>query len=332
MRATIGLARLIRARQPRLFAHALAHRTKAAVAPLLAPADPPGSGEPVLLVSGTVPAARHHLALIVPIARHPENPNAVIVYDLARDPGPLATLDAEAIAARVFARGLAADDPERIGLRTVALNKCPVLAPLAALREADAERLGIDVAARLRHRDALAALLGADAAASSPAPGAVLGRIRAAMARPFAGEPLPDVDASLYAGGFLSTGDRTRLERLRAADPASLAREGGRFEDPRLDEMLFRYRARNHPDTLDPGERARWKAHVRARLGAGPEAPWLGRRGFDEAMRAQPWREDEGALREGLRRYADERLAAADADADGSTDGRPDRTVALPAS
>ena len=43
------------------------------------------------------------------------------------------------------------------------------------------------------------------------------------------------------------------------------------FEDHRLEELLFRYRARNFPQTLDDDERARWTGHCSARLhhGAG---------------------------------------------------------------
>ena len=38
------------------------------------------------------------------------------------------------------------------------------------------------------------------------------------------------------------------------------------FEDGRLEELLFRYRARNFRDTLTDDEAARWAAHCRARL------------------------------------------------------------------
>lgn len=34
------------------------------------------------------------------------------------------------------------------------------------------------------------------------------------------------------------------------------------FQDPRLKEMVFRYRARNFPQTLNEVEQARWKAYV----------------------------------------------------------------------
>ena len=38
------------------------------------------------------------------------------------------------------------------------------------------------------------------------------------------------------------------------------------FEDKRLPEMLFRYRARNFPETLSPDEQAQWREHCQARL------------------------------------------------------------------
>jgi exodeoxyribonuclease-1 len=45
---------------------------------------------------------------------------------------------------------------------------------------------------------------------------------------------------------------------VRQAGPHDLAQFAGRFQDPRLPEMLFRYRARNYPDTLSDVERERW--------------------------------------------------------------------------
>jgi exodeoxyribonuclease-1 len=38
------------------------------------------------------------------------------------------------------------------------------------------------------------------------------------------------------------------------------------FRDPRLSELLFRYRARNWPQTLDMDEHARWNQYRRLRL------------------------------------------------------------------
>jgi exodeoxyribonuclease-1 len=38
------------------------------------------------------------------------------------------------------------------------------------------------------------------------------------------------------------------------------------FQDPRLPELLFRYRARNWPDSLNLAERSRWDEYRRLRL------------------------------------------------------------------
>ena len=82
--------------------------------------------------------------------------------------------------------------------------------------------------------------------------------------RPDEGTPV-DVDEDLY-GGFLGDADRRRLEELRAMSPASLAAARTGFDDPRLEELLFRYRARNFPETLRPEEVERWEAHRAAKL------------------------------------------------------------------
>jgi exodeoxyribonuclease I len=78
-------------------------------------------------------------------------------------------------------------------------------------------------------------------------------------------EATPDVDADLY-GGFVGNPDRRRLNQLRALAPEELAHTRIGFDDERLGELLFRYRARNFADTLSPEESGRWEAHRAARL------------------------------------------------------------------
>jgi exodeoxyribonuclease-1 len=67
------------------------------------------------------------------------------------------------------------------------------------------------------------------------------------------------VERRLY-DGFLSDADRAQLERLRRLPPEELAAAGAVFEDERLPELLFRYRARNYPQTLTNEEQAAWEA------------------------------------------------------------------------
>ncbi|MEK6595471.1 MAG: exodeoxyribonuclease I, partial [Pseudomonadota bacterium] len=59
--------------------------------------------------------------------------------------------------------------------------------------------------------------------------------------------------------GFLDNADAASLAQIRRASPKELAKMRFDFHDQRLPELLFRYRARNWPETLTPAEMERWK-------------------------------------------------------------------------
>ena len=248
--ATIGLARLVRQRQPRLFDYLFRLRDKRRVGELL----DLRSMKPVLHVSGMYPASRGCIAMVAPLARHPTNSNGIIVYDLGEDPEPLLGLAPEQIAERLFTpRDRLPEGVMRIPLKTVHLNKSPAVVPLNTLTPEAAERWGIDVAAGERHL----ARLRTD-------PG-LAERIAAAhRQREF--EPVTDPDRNLYGGGFFSDDDRRRMEQVRRTDPSELGGLQLDFDDARLPELLFRYRARNWPRTLRREERQRWEEFRRWRL------------------------------------------------------------------
>jgi exodeoxyribonuclease-1 len=83
-------------------------------------------------------------------------------------------------------------------------------------------------------------------------------------------EGKPDVEEDLY-GGFVGNDDRRALQRLRGLSPEQLADKRPAFADKRLDELFFRYRARNFPQTLNDAEQRQWREHCAHRLhdGAG---------------------------------------------------------------
>ncbi len=251
VRATIALARLIRARQPRLFDFCLKLRKKDAVIAEI------GIGKPFLHISGRYGADRGCIAVVWPLAQHPTNRNEIIVWDLAHDPAVLAGLSATAIRERLFVR--AEDLPEgtdRLPIKTLHINKSPiVIGNLKTLTPDMAARWGVDLVQAQTRAQWLA-----QHGATPPA----------LWAEVFAREagPAADVDEDLY-GGFLGQADRRLLGRLRALGGERLATERPAFEDGRLEELFFRYRARGFPLTLDADERARWQAHCAARLHEG---------------------------------------------------------------
>ncbi len=251
VRATLALARLVRERKRRLWDFCLRLRSKEAVREELV------MGRPVLHISGRYGTDRGCLAVVYPLAPHPVNRNEVIVWDLAHDPQQLMELDASAIRQRVFAReGSLPEGVKRLPLRTIHLNRSPVvISNLGTLGRDRAERWGVDLQACDRHALAAARIVG-EMAGVWPE---VYQAPQAAA---------PDVDEDLY-GGFVDDSDRATLARLVALPPEELARQRPRFRDGRLDELLFRYRARNFPTTLDEQELARWDGHRHARLHEG---------------------------------------------------------------
>lgn len=249
VRATIALARLIRQRQPRLWEFCLRLRRKEAVIEEI------GANRPFLHVSGMFAPERGCIAIVWPLGPHPTNRNELIVWDLSADPSVLRQFDAAQVRERLFTR--TEDLPEgveRLPIKTIHLNKSPiVVSNLRTLSDAQAARWGIDVAAALRHAE-IAAGLTSDVQWLWPQ----------VFERP---QPTsrPDVDEDLY-GGFVNPSDRGRLDRLRALPPEQLAGRRTGFDDARLEELVFRWRARNFPQTLDDAERERWEQHRIARL------------------------------------------------------------------
>ena len=258
VRATIAVARLIKSRQPKLWDFCLRLRKKDAVVQEMALAQ--GQGLPFLHISGMYAVERGCLAVVWPLSPHPTNKNEVIVWDLAQDPSELATLNIDTVRRRMFSK--AEDLPEgetRLPIKTIHLNKSPVvIGNLKTLGAATAAKWGLNVDLALRHAE-IAARLGDTMAGLWPE----------VFERP-APEHAPDVDEDLY-GGFIGNEDRRTLQRLRTLSPEQLAAKRPAFTDPRLAELLFRYRARNFPATLSESEQAQWLQHRAHRLhdGAG---------------------------------------------------------------
>jgi exodeoxyribonuclease-1 len=250
VRATVALARLIKRQQPRLWDFCLKLRRKDAVLAEM------GSHRPFVHLSGMYAQERGSLAVVWPLGVHPTNKNEVIVWDLAQDPRELATLDAETVKRRLYTRQDELPEGEtRLPIKTIHINKSPiVIGNLRTLGDA-APRWGLDVDAAMRHAEHAAALSGT-----------LDGLWPQVFTRP-AMEP-PDVDEDLY-GGFIGNEDRRALQRLRGLQPGQLATRRVAFEDGRLEELLFRYRARNFPETLGEEEAARWEQHRAERLHQG---------------------------------------------------------------
>jgi exodeoxyribonuclease-1 len=256
VRATIALARLVREKQPKLYDYLFQLRSKQRVQ------DQIRLMQPVVHISGRFSAARHYLGVVLPLAWHPQNRNALIVCDLHQDPSPLLEHDADTLRARLYTRRddlLEGELP--VPLKLLHINRCPVVAPLSVLRPEDQVRLQLDMANYRQHVQRLTE-------------GRELwqDKLKAVYGREDF-TPSEDPEQQLY-DGFLGDRDRRLCDQVRTAEPEHLARDEWPFDDARLPELLFRYRARNFADTLSVEEQDRWEVFCRKRLSdAGSGAP-----------------------------------------------------------
>lgn len=91
--------------------------------------------QPTLHISGRFSAARHYAGVVLPLAWHPKNRNALIVCDLHFDPQPLLDMDAESLRKMLYTcRDELPDGQLPIPLKLIQINRCPVVAPLNVVR------------------------------------------------------------------------------------------------------------------------------------------------------------------------------------------------------
>ncbi len=145
VRMTIKLARLLRKHNEKLYRFVFNLRHKNEVEHLLRPSE-----DMKVLVAGSLPRDRHHLGLVMQIG-HPPKKNTRILADLGADLRCLVEWPEEQLQELWWNP----DGDDRLPLRPVHTNKCPVIAPVNVLRPEDIDRLGIDMRLAEQRRDFL---------------------------------------------------------------------------------------------------------------------------------------------------------------------------------
>ncbi len=245
--ALIEIAKLVKSSQPKLFDFLYENRNKNQLNTMIDIVNM----TPLVHVSGMFGNQCGNTSWIVPIAWHPKNNNAVIAINLAQDPTPLFELNSNELRERLYTkRGELSEGELPVPLKLIHINKCPILAPAKTLKAEDAERLGIDREQCLNHLK----LIRQDTS------------LREKVNELYSQEPdypeSDNVDTQLY-DGFFSPADRAAMDIILETKPENLPALDIQFKDSRIEGLLFNYRARNFPTTLDDGEMKRWNEHRR---------------------------------------------------------------------
>jgi exodeoxyribonuclease-1 len=250
VRSLINIARKVRAAAPRLWQHCLGLRDKGAVAAKLAL----HKHQRILHVSGQFPAARACTGLMLPLMPHPLIKTRTLAVELRPEALKLISYTAEQIEQNIFTKSSQMPEGEtRIGLKEIHHNRCPILFEPDDAKSLglnlDMGRLGIDI----RQAQEIHAQL-------NEASESIMHKLAKVFAKQ-RGFDNSDPDGALYSG-FFDRSDKAKFGKARASHgQAELA-----FNDGRLSELYFRYKARNWPESLDARELALWRKHRHLRL------------------------------------------------------------------
>jgi exodeoxyribonuclease-1 len=248
--ALIGMAKLIREKQPQLFDYLLKVRNKKEVAKLVNLEEP----KPFLYSSGRYGPAYDFTTVSFPIAPGTK-PGSVLVYDLRYDPAEFLGATPKALASTLFADRDVRKQEDFVPLpvKELSYNKCPAVAPVGVFDEKSQERLELsltDVQQNLTKLQANKTFAEAVRTAFE-------------MREPY--DTSTDVEGQLY-DGFMPDTDRVKCNAVRSAEPNELADFHPTFTDERLPELLLRYKARWFESSLAEDERAAWDRYRSTKL------------------------------------------------------------------
>jgi exodeoxyribonuclease-1 len=252
--ATIAIAKLIKEKQPQLYGYVFNHRSKNSLSPFFDNKDM----KPLFHVSSKYPASMGCSALVLPLFKHPHNSNGYVVFDLRQNPEELYVLDNEEIKARLYSKNIELQEQNKFrpALKTIHINKCPMISPASVIKSISDDQLlewNLDMTLMTQH---LAWIR------SNPE---FCSKIYTIFSEPSVFPNQTDPDLMIYSG-FLGPIDKKLLADVRLSTEIDLAEKEFHFVDARLPEMLFRYKARNFPGSLNEEEQDRWETYRTTKL------------------------------------------------------------------
>jgi len=243
VQALITITKLIREKQPQLYDYLFKMRDKKEVKKLVNLEYK----QPFVYVSGRYDSQYNKATVAFPLTAG-RNGN-VIVYDLRYDPTPFIEMNSKELAKKLYAtwEERQSDDFEKLPIKELQYNRAPAVAPVGVLEQGDGWKkieLGQDIINK--HRDIL---LSAPSFAEN---------IRSIYENREEFKKTPDPEAQLY-DGFVSDGDKMRIETVRNMDENGLADFHPNFIDERLSPLLLHYKARNYSKSLSDDESITWE-------------------------------------------------------------------------
>jgi len=249
--ATIELAKLVRLKQPRLFHYIYRIRKKNEVSRIVNLE----TRDPVFCVSGVLSHANMYGSIILPLIRHPINQNSIICWDLSKDPTLMIDSDMESLSEIFFGLGSISSSTQKSLPFIVHVNRSPVVMSVNVVTPNIAKKLSLDLE---KCEDNLNKLLKAKDLCQ---------KLKRIYDQKFP-QAHESAETALYSG-FIPKEDAETSKSVRNAQLIDLRESRFIFQDKRLDELLFLYRARNFKESLSSAEVNLWREMRRDKLISG---------------------------------------------------------------
>ena len=248
VRATIGIAKIIKTTQPKLFDYALSLRDKREVSKKIE------LFSPLLHTSGIYSGKLSCTRLTTALAYHPEYSDRALVFNLDQDPSFLTELETEELKTLIFSKKL----PKGVGrlqIKELAFNKSPMFVPnVYKLENKITEQLQIDID---KCMDNLSYIRDNQTQITK--------KIKSIYTNDSERTPTIDIDQSLY-DNFIDKTDRLICNQIQNLNSDELKKFKPQFKDKKLSKLLLNFKARNFPESLTEGEQEEWFEIVQSRV------------------------------------------------------------------
>lgn len=250
--ATIELMKIIKNKDPEFFNKIFNLRKKEKVAEFLSNYE----NKPFLHISSFYGKENYSMAVVKKIADHPTNKNAIIAFNLMKDAQMLVDLDPEEIKRILYAKKeeLIEEGLDRIGLQVIKTNTCPIFSDLDDIKSRASEfNLQGDI---LRTNNKILTLYSNQ----------IKSKVFEVFNTKYNNEEV-DSDLMIYTGGFFAPNDMKEFENcLKSVKNGTLHSFYTNSQNNRVKEMIFKFKARNYPETLDEMEIEQWNNYKKERL------------------------------------------------------------------
>ena len=245
--ATISIAKLIKSKQPKLFDYLYNIRKKHEVEKIINTNDK----RPFFYVSGILPSDNMYGTVMLPLAKHPENKNAMICWNLMKDPSCLINNSVEILQENFFNLHVSERSNDIFTPLIISLNKVPAVTPISLITPDIAQKLALDMEIC---RFNMEKLIQSD-----------IGEKLRQIYQSQIAQSTKSAESALYSG-FIPKEDIKTLESVRRASMEDFSNNSYIFNDNRMNELLFLYRGRNYPESFSQDERKKWTEICRDRL------------------------------------------------------------------